>query len=84
MTAWFNYYLHYDTGYHDYLYGTGADLDVALGQGQRQVDTAPRSVRAMGQEGAVLLAWSPARQVSTWTGSCPQGRSTSICCAAAI
>jgi len=58
MTAWFNYYLHYDTDYYDYLYGTEADSDIANGLIERQVDTAPRNVTATGQYKAVLLEWT--------------------------
>ena len=58
MTAWFNYYLHYDTDYYDYLYGSEADSDIAGGLIERQVDTAPRDVSATGQDKAVLLEWT--------------------------
>jgi dienelactone hydrolase len=58
MTAWFNYYVHYDTDYYDYLYGTGANSDIASGHIERQVDTAPRDVAATGQYKAVLLEWT--------------------------
>jgi dienelactone hydrolase len=57
MTAWFNYYVHYDTDYYDYVYGTEADSDIASGHIERQVDTAPRDVAATGQYKAVLLEW---------------------------
>lgn len=58
MTAWFNYYLHRDTGYYDYLYGSEADSDIASGYIERKADIAPQNVRASGQDGAVLLAWT--------------------------
>jgi hypothetical protein len=58
MTAWFNYYLHYDASYYNYLFGSEADADVTGGHIQRQVATAPRTVQATGQEHAVLLAWT--------------------------
>jgi hypothetical protein len=58
MTAWFNYYLHYDASYFDYLFGSEANADVNGGRIERRVATAPRSVRATGQERAVQLAWT--------------------------
>lgn len=57
MTAWFNYYLHYNTNYYDYLYGAEADEDIDTGLIERRVDTAPRHVTATGQYKAVLLNW---------------------------
>lgn len=57
MTAWFNYYLHYDTDYYDYLYGSEADEDIDDNLIERLVDTAPRNVTATGQYKAVLLEW---------------------------
>jgi hypothetical protein len=59
MTAWFNYYLHNDTDGFDYLYGPEANHDIASGLIERELDTAPRDVRATGQKGAVLLEWTP-------------------------
>lgn len=58
MTAWFNYYLHHETGYYSYLYGSEAEGDIASGSIERRVDLAPQNVRASGQEGAVLLEWT--------------------------
>ena len=57
MTAWFNYYLHLNTDYYGYLYGTEAGADIAAGRVQRQVDTAPRNFRASGLIEAVALEW---------------------------
>jgi hypothetical protein len=59
MTAWFNYYLHNDTDGFDYLYGPEASHDIASGLIERELDIAPRDVRATGQDGAVLLEWTP-------------------------
>jgi dienelactone hydrolase len=58
MTAWFNYYLHYDTAFYEYLYGAEADSDITSGLIERQADTAPRNAGATSQEGAVLLSWT--------------------------
>jgi len=57
MTAWFNYYLHLDTDYYTYLYGTQAGADIAAGKIERQVDTAPRGLAATGLAEAVTLVW---------------------------
>jgi len=57
MTAWFNYYLHLDTGYYTYLYGAEAGTDIAAGKIERQVDTAPRGLAATGLAEAVALVW---------------------------
>lgn len=58
MTAWLNYYLHYNTDYYDYLYGSEADSDISGGLIERLIDTAPRDVAATGQIKAVLLEWT--------------------------
>jgi dienelactone hydrolase len=58
MTAWFNYYMYYDTAYYDYLYGSEADADIADSLIECQLDTAPRDVAATGQHRAVLLEWT--------------------------
>ena len=57
MTAWFNYYLHFNTGYYSYLYGAHADADVASGVIERQVQTAPRGLTAVGLTGTINLIW---------------------------
>jgi hypothetical protein len=57
MAAWFNYYLHHDTGSFGPIYGSGADHDIASGLVQRLLDTAPRPVQATGKAEAVLLEW---------------------------
>jgi dienelactone hydrolase len=57
MTAWFNYYLHYKTDYYTYLYGAEAGEDISAGLIQRQVDTAPRGLTAIGLPSAVALNW---------------------------
>ena len=57
MTAWFNYYLHLNTGDYEYLYGTEGDADIAVGLVERQVDTAPRGLTARGLMAAVALEW---------------------------
>ena len=57
MTAWFNYYLHRNTDYYTYLYGTEADADVSAGLIERQMDSSPRGVVASDSIRAVYLAW---------------------------
>ena len=57
MTAWFNYYLHRNTDYYTYLYGTEADADISAGLIEHQMDTSPRGVVASRSIRAVYLAW---------------------------
>ena len=57
MTAWFNYYMYFNTGYYSYLYGASADADVASGVIVRQVQTAPRGLTAVGLTGTINLSW---------------------------
>lgn len=57
MTAWFNYYLHRNTDYYTYLYGTEADADVSAGLIERQMASSPRGVVASDSIRAVYLAW---------------------------
>jgi dienelactone hydrolase len=58
MTAWFNYYLHFNPEYYAYLYGANADSDVASGLITREVSTAPRGLTATGFTGTVTLQWT--------------------------
>jgi dienelactone hydrolase len=58
MAAWFNYYLHHDTGSFGSLYGSEANHDIANGLVQRQLNTAPRDVHTTGMAEAVLLEWT--------------------------
>lgn len=58
MTAWFNYYLYYNTGYYTYLCGAQADSDIASGLIERQADTSPDGLTAAGYTGTVTLAWT--------------------------
>lgn len=58
MTAWFNYYLHFNPAYYTYLYGSGADADFANGlMDERKVNTAPRGLTAISSGGVVTLTW---------------------------
>jgi dienelactone hydrolase len=57
-TAWFNYYLRYDTDYYTYLYGDEADDDVEAERISRDMQTAPRNVAGVGAPGAVELDWT--------------------------
>jgi dienelactone hydrolase len=57
MTAWLNYYLHFNAGYYGYLYGAQADADVANGLVARQAQTAPRGLSAAAATGAINLTW---------------------------
>jgi PKD repeat protein/predicted dienelactone hydrolase len=57
-TAWFNYYLGYDTDYYTYLYGDEADADIGAGRISREVHNAPRDVTAVGGFSGVDLGWT--------------------------
>ncbi len=57
MTAWFNYYLQYNTDYYDYLYGGAANADISAGRIQRQLQTAPKGLSAIGSTNAISLNW---------------------------
>jgi dienelactone hydrolase len=59
MTAWLNYYMYLNTDSYDFLYGTAADADIAAGLIERQVDTAPRGLTAIGIPEGIVLEWEP-------------------------
>jgi len=56
-TAWFNYYLHGDTGYYTYLFGTGLNADVKAGLIIPIIETAPRDFQAATTGRSVHLSW---------------------------
>jgi predicted dienelactone hydrolase len=57
MTAWFNYYLHLQTGYYTYLYGAEKDADISAGSIVQQARTAPKGLLADGRIGELELTW---------------------------